>query len=190
TYYLYGTSYNCGYQYTINSNFCGFKVYSSTDLTNWTDRGYVALPRSCQYCFRPHVLYNQQTHKYVLWVNDGSVGQGYRVFTNISPTGLFTEQNLPTMAVSCGVDFTLFQDTDGTAYMIHNDACNGVDMVVEQLTGDYLTSDGKYTRLHVSNVEAPAMFLRDGIYYITLSDPTCAYCTHTDTGYPTASSPL
>jgi hypothetical protein len=190
TYYLYGTSYNCGYQYTINSNFCGFTVYSSTDLTNWTDRGYVALPRSCQYCFRPHVLYNQQTHKYVLWVNDGSVGQGYRVFTNISPTGLFTEQNLPTMAVSCGVDFTLFQDTDGTAYMIHNDACNGVDMVVEQLTGDYLTSDGKYTRLHVSNVEAPAMFLRDGIYYITLSDPTCAYCTHTGTGYLTASSPL
>lgn len=44
TYYLYGTSYTCGYQYTINSNFCGFKVYSSTDLTHWTDRGYVALP--------------------------------------------------------------------------------------------------------------------------------------------------
>ncbi|HEX8007300.1 MAG TPA: hypothetical protein VF482_12810, partial [Trebonia sp.] len=27
TYYLYGTSYNCGYRWTINSSFCGFKVY-------------------------------------------------------------------------------------------------------------------------------------------------------------------
>lgn len=190
TYYLYGTSYDCGYQYTINSNFCGFKVYSSPDLTHWTDRGYVALPRSCQYCFRPHVLYNSQTHQYVLWVNDGSVAQGYRVFTNAQPTGLFTEQNLPHLAVSCGIDFSLFQDTNGTSYIIHNDACDGVDLVVEQLTGDYLSTDGKYTRLHLTNVEAPAMFVRNGTYYITMSDPTCAYCTHTGTGYLTADSPL
>jgi hypothetical protein len=190
TYYLYGTSYNCGYQYTIDSNFCGFKVYSSQDLTHWTDRGYVALPRSCAYCFRPHVLYDSQTHKYVLWVNDGSVAQGYRVFTNSSPTGVFTEQNLPHLAVSCGIDFTLFQDTDGTSYIVHNDACDGVDLVVEQLTGDYLSTDGKYTRLHLSDVEAPAMFVRDGTYYITMSDPTCAYCTRTGTGYLTADSPL
>src|SRR5689334_24099336 len=28
TYYLYGTSYACGYGYQQNSNFCGFKAYS------------------------------------------------------------------------------------------------------------------------------------------------------------------
>jgi hypothetical protein len=190
TYYLYGTSYTCGYQYTINSNFCGFKVYSSTDLTHWTDRGYVALPRSCQYCFRPHVLYNASTHKFVLWVNDGSAPQGYLVYTNDSPTGVFTEQNIPTLAVSCGVDFSLFEDADGTGYLIHNDACHGVDMVVEQLTGDYLSTDGQYTRLGLRNVEAPAMFKRANTYYITMSDPTCAYCTSTGTGYLTASAPL
>ncbi|HEY2695990.1 MAG TPA: family 43 glycosylhydrolase [Pseudonocardiaceae bacterium] len=190
TYYLYGTSYTCGYEYLINANFCGFKVYSSTDLTHWTDRGYVALPRSCQYCFRPHVLYNHQTHKYVLWVNDGAAPQGYLVYTNDSPTGVFTEQNIPALAVSCGVDFTLFEDTDGTAYIAHNDACHGVDMVVEQLTGDYLSTDGSYTRLGLSAVEAPAMFRRGNTYYITMSDPNCAYCTGTGTGYMTASSPL
>lgn len=190
TYYLYGTSYTCGYQYTIDSNFCGFKVYSSQDLNHWTDRGYVALPRSCTYCFRPHVLYNPQTHQYVLWVNDGSAPQGYRVYTNTGPTGVFTEQNLPVLAVSCGGDFTLFEDTDGTGYVVHNDICHGVDMVVEQLTGDYLSTDGKFTRLHLTSVEAPAMFLRNGTYYITMSDPNCAYCTGTPTGYLTASSPL
>ena len=190
TYYLYGTSYTCGYEYLINANFCGFTVYSSTDLTHWTDRGYVALPRSCQYCFRPHVLYDHQTHKYVLWVNDGAAPQGYLVYTNDAPTGVFTEQNIPALAVSCGVDFTLFEDTDGTAYIAHNDACHGVDMVVEQLTPDYLSTDGSYTRLGLSNVEAPALFKRGSTYYLTMSDPTCAYCTGTGTGYLTAASPL
>jgi len=55
TYYLYGTSYDCGYQYQHNSTFCGFKVYSSPDLVHWTDKGPVVNARSCQYCFRPHV---------------------------------------------------------------------------------------------------------------------------------------
>src|SRR3954453_20795044 len=51
TYYLYGTSYDCGYQWQYNTTFCGFKVYSSPDLEHWTDRGYVAGPRDCTYCF-------------------------------------------------------------------------------------------------------------------------------------------
>src|SRR5690242_10397070 len=36
-YYLYGTSYDCGYQWQYNGPFCGFKVYSSTDLVHWVD---------------------------------------------------------------------------------------------------------------------------------------------------------
>src|SRR4030088_3471649 len=52
-FYLYGTSYACGYQYTVNSSFCGFKAYSSPDLVHWTDRGYVVAPSGCSYCFRP-----------------------------------------------------------------------------------------------------------------------------------------
>ena len=58
TYYLYGTSYNCGYIWQTNSNFCGFKVYSSPDLIHWTDQGYVVDPYRCADCFRPHVLYD------------------------------------------------------------------------------------------------------------------------------------
>jgi hypothetical protein len=42
TYYLYGTAYDCGYQWRgAGAPFCGFKVYSSSDLTHWTDRGYL-----------------------------------------------------------------------------------------------------------------------------------------------------
>ena len=36
-YYWYGTSYNCGFEWGASgSPFCGFKEYSSTDLTNWS----------------------------------------------------------------------------------------------------------------------------------------------------------
>lgn len=40
TYYLYGTSYDCGFAWQATSSpFCGFKVYTSPDLVHWTDRG-------------------------------------------------------------------------------------------------------------------------------------------------------
>src|SRR5689334_7049566 len=92
TFYLYGTSYACGYEYQKNSAFCGFKVYSSPDLVHWTDRGYVVAPGACGYCFRPHVVYNRTTGQYVLWADAGG---RYLVATSGTPTGLFTEQPAP-----------------------------------------------------------------------------------------------
>jgi hypothetical protein len=36
TYYLYGTSYGCGFEWGHkDAPFCGFKVYTSKDLENW-----------------------------------------------------------------------------------------------------------------------------------------------------------
>lgn len=193
TYYLYGTSYNCGYRWGINSDFCGFKVYSSSDLSHWTDRGFVVPAYSCADCFRPHVLYDAATRSYVLWTNDSSAPGDFRVYTSASPTGPFTERTPPTLAYSdCGWDFGLFQDTNGQAYMVNTDCADSDDgLVIQQLTADDLTSDGTYAVAHMPGaVEAPSMFERDGRYYITMSDPTCGYCTNTGTGYLTASNPL
>ena len=88
TYYLYGTSYDCGYRWQVNSSFCGFKVYSSPDLVNWTDRGFVVQPYQCGDCFRPHVIYDPATGKYVLWTNDSSTAPGdFRVYTSNARPG-------------------------------------------------------------------------------------------------------
>ena len=194
TYYLYGTSYDCGYRWQVNSDFCGFKVYTSTDLVHWTDRGFIVPAYSCSGCFRPHVLYDNATGNYVLWTNDSSSPSDFRVYTSTSPTGPFTEQATPKLAYSdCGWDFGLFQDTDGTAYMIDTDcaASNSSGLVIQQLTPDYLTSDGQYDAIGFpGSAEAPSMFKRGSEYYITMSYPTCGYCTGTGTGYLTASSPL
>jgi Glycosyl hydrolases family 43 len=195
TYYLYGTSYNCGYRWQINSSFCGFKVYSSPDLVHWTDQGFVVPPYTCGDCFRPHVIYDPATSKYVLWTNDSSTAPGdFRVYTSDSPTGPFTQQPLPKLAYSdCGWDFGLFQDpVTGRGYMVDTDCPDGdKGLIVQQLAPDDLTSDGQYDVIHMTdNVESPAMFYRQGTYYITMSDPTCGYCTATGTGYLTASNPL
>lgn len=190
-YYLYGTSYDCGYQWTINTDFCGFKVYSSPDLVHWTDRGHVVPPQSCEHCFRPHVLYNPRTRKYVLWTNDSAAPHAYRVYTNESPTGTFTEQESPRLAERAFFqgDFALFQDpADGRAYIAHS---HNFKIRVEQLTPDYLTSSGTHATAQPGfPVEAPAMFERDGTYYITTSTPACGYCTGGGTGYVRAPSPL
>jgi hypothetical protein len=194
TYYLYGTSYDCGYEWQVNSDFCGFKVYSSPDLVHWTDRGFVVPAYSCADCFRPHVIYDASTEQYVLWTNDNSSSSDFRVYTASSPTGPFTQQAEPTLAFSnCGWDFGLFTDTDGTAYMVDTDcaAANAAGLIVQQLTANDLTSDGQYTEIPFpGSAEAPSMFKRGSTYYITMSYPTCGYCTGTGTGYLTASSPL
>ncbi len=210
TYYLYGTSYDCGYQWQVaNTPFCGFKVYSSTDLVHWTDRGYLFDPTTSSWqtacngstygCFRPHVVYNASTGQYVLWINVYDNSVGYRVFTATQPTGPFTEAPTPTLAVnnsapSGGVnngDEGLFVDNDGTAYLAYTDwHTGGGDIVVERLSSTYLTGTGDYARLNQSSTEAPAMFRRGNTYYLSYSDPNCGYCGGTGTSYKTASSPL
>jgi hypothetical protein len=204
TYYLYGTSYDCGYVFgTSSSPFCGFKVYSSPDLTHWTYRGYLfdatttAWQRQCQGgCFRPHVLYSRATHKYVVWFTVAQTAAnpaGYLAMTSSSPAGPFSDPVQPTLAVEGTTghhgDVDLFQAPDGTAYVVYTAWSLDADLIVEQLTPDLLSGTGKYANLHLTSVEAPGMFYRDGLY-ITYSTPNCAYCAGTGTGYSTATSPL
>ncbi|TDD58984.1 hypothetical protein E1263_17010 [Kribbella antibiotica] len=206
-YYLYGTSYGCGYEWNRpGTPFCGFKSYSSTDLRNWTDDGFLfdgttaAWQQRCNGstygCYRPHVLHNAATGKYVLWINSYDVGVGYHVFTASSPTGPFTEQAVPKLAVNNDIppgvnngDHDLFRDDDGTAYLAYTDWRAGGDIIVEKLDASYRTGTGQHVRLGVRSTEAPSMFKRDGSYYLTLSDPNCGYCT-TGTSYFRATSPL
>ncbi|WP_433374738.1 family 43 glycosylhydrolase [Streptosporangium sp. CA-115845] len=206
-YYLYGTSYGCGYEWNRpGTPFCGFRSYSSTDLVNWRNEGLLFDGSTAQWqqrcsgdtygCYRPHVAYNEATRKYVLWINSYDIGVGFHVFTSDQPTGPFVEQRFPTLAVTAGVpaglnngDHDLFVDRDGTAYLVFTDWRRGGDIVVEKLDPDYLTGTGEHVRLGLTRVEAPSMFERDGRYYLTLSDPNCGYCT-TGTSYLTAPSPL
>ena len=189
-YYLYGTSYDCGYQWQFNRDFCGFKVYSSPDLAHWTDRGYVATPRQCTYCFRPHVVYNARTHRYVMWVNDQDAMDNFRVYTAPTPIGPFIEAPVPDLpaATPCTADLGLFVDSDGAGYLTCSNA--GWHIAVIRLTADYLQPTDQFSVVGVTKVEAPSLFERDGTYYLSMSDPNCGYCAATGTSYVTAPTPL
>jgi hypothetical protein len=209
-YYLFGTSYGCGYEWNVaGSPFCGFKSYSSPDLANWTDRGFLfdATTASWQArcngstygCYRPHVVHNRSTGLYVLWINVYDNRVGFRVFTSSAPVGPFTETAEPTLAVNNAApvgglnngDHDTFVDDDGTAYLAYTDWRTGGRIAIEKLDASYTSGTGdRALAVTPGSTEAPAVFKRNGVYYLTYSDPNCGYCGGTGTSFRTAPSPL
>jgi len=208
-YYLYGTSYDCGYEWqTPGAPFCGFKVYSSPDLVNWTDEGFLFDAQNeiwqsrCDGktygCYRPHVLYNKKNKQYVLWINVYDNSVGFRVFTSATPTGPFTEIAEPTLAVNSDApvaglnngDHDLFVDDDDVAYLAYTDWRTGGTIVIDRLDENYTSGTGDHVKAVTSgSTEAPCLMRRNDTYYILYSDPNCGYCT-TGTSYKTAPSVL
>jgi hypothetical protein len=208
TYYWYGTSYGCGFRWQISgSPFCGFKAYSSTDLVNWTDQGFLFDATGSTWqtrcngtaggCFRPHVVYNAATMKYVLWFNGGTATNSYYVFTADAPTGPWTEQSQPshlTATTGGNGDENLFVDpADGTAYLVYTNVGSGAtfDLYIDKLNSNYTDVTGTGEAIGAPHYkEAPGMFKRGSTYYYTYGT-LCGYCgLGADTSYFTASTPL
>jgi hypothetical protein len=204
-YFLYGTSYDCGYGLKVNGTpFCGFKVYSSPDLVHWTDRGPLfdastgTWQRRCAPptfgCYRPHVVYNARTERYVLWVNGYDNRSGYHVFTSRHPAGPFEEEAEPTLRhLGAGPgfnngDFDLFVDADGSGYIAYTDISRRHAQVVERLDDTYTTGTGEAADVGAIRSEGPSLFRRGATYYLVYGN-TCPYCA-ARTEYRTASGPL
>lgn len=69
-------------------------------------------------------------------------------------------------------DMTLFVDDNGKAYHIYSSEENST-LHIAELTDDYTRHSGKYKRLFVNRyMEAPAMFKKDGKYYLMMSGCT------------------
>ena len=69
-------------------------------------------------------------------------------------------------------DMTLFVDDDGTAYHIYASEDN-LTLQIAELTPDYLDHTGRYIRIDAGGSnEAPAIFKKDGRYYMITSGCT------------------
>ena len=69
-------------------------------------------------------------------------------------------------------DMTIFVDDDGSAYLFYASEENAT-MHISQLTDDYLSTTGQYKRVFIdSSMEAPAVFKRNGKYYLIASGCT------------------
>jgi hypothetical protein len=151
---------------------------------------------------RPTVIYNARTKKFVMWLHQDSPNYAAAragVAVSDSPTGPFkyVESFRPNAGVwpvnvtekdkqpgdqnalardhekgQMARDQTLFVDDDGTAYQIYASEENAT-LQVSKLTDDYLRPAGQYARiLEGRSMEAPAVFKRDGKYYLIASGCT------------------
>src|ERR1700739_1475656 len=135
SYYLYGNKLGTNHDDLFLN--CPFSVYSSPNLKDWTYQGNLLKDAPNGYYYRPYVVFNPKTKKYVLWYNwyqklwDGSAG----VAVSDSPTGPFVIVNRRAhlFGTSPG-DGTLFVDDDGTGYYIYTDMANDYAVRGERLT--------------------------------------------------------
>eukprot|EP01006_Ploeotia_vitrea_P060439 TRINITY_DN75911_c0_g1_i1.p1 TRINITY_DN75911_c0_g1~~TRINITY_DN75911_c0_g1_i1.p1 ORF type:complete len:365 (-),score=34.84 TRINITY_DN75911_c0_g1_i1:55-1149(-) len=168
-------------------------VYETSDLSTWIYRG-EALPLSSRLPgteFRPHVIFNKLTNKFVMWYEDRHPGQqGYAVAVADTPVGPFkTIENSIKMhghGRSDGSgDFALFVDDDGTAYHVRD------GFVIEKLNASYTGVTPEVGYLHTPKPsEGPVFFKRNGLYYI-LAGTGCCACKGGSSIYVfTATNPL
>lgn len=157
---------------------------------------------STQVIERPKVIYNRATKKFVMWLHIDSENYAAAksgVAVSDSPTGPFTylggfrpnagiwPENITEADKQPGQDnplardfqggqmardMTLFVDDDGKAYHFYASEENPT-MHVSLLTDDYLKPAGKYVRIFEGrSMEAPAVFKRNGKYYLIASGCT------------------
>ncbi len=181
----------------------GVTCYSSADLYTWRNEG-VALavsddPANDLYkglrIERPKVLKCPKTGRYAMWfhyVRSGKThAESYEAAVCVADrvTGPFQlvkvfRPNGGSMVRDC----TLFQDDDGSAYFFYASESNKT-MHVTRLTDDYLDADTRWSRVLVGRErEAPAVFKRQGRYYLVTSG--CTGWHHNPAGYAVADHPL
>jgi beta-xylosidase len=205
-FYWYGTAYACGFEWLVpGTPFCGFRSLSSPDLVHWTDRGLLfpvgaAWDRRCGGqiggCFRPKVVFNAVTKRYVLWWNQPGAfeGRSYGVATSNSPTGPFqVVDTSPCCGGTSSGDEDVWTEKDA-AYLAATvgDGSSDGHIVISRLDANFQRATDRRTTITFTGraVEAPSLFQRKGTYYLTVSDPSCGYCSGTGTSYLTAPSPL
>ena len=175
----------------------GVRMYSSKDLYNWKDEGVICAthpedPESPLHPYskmdRPHILYNDKTKKFVLWMKimgEGGREQYMATATSDKITGPFriVNEKLHPGGMNSG-DFDLVKREDGSACIVFERVHS--DMIVIDLTDDYLDTTLTHS-VHLPRKcppyvrEAPAVFHRQGKHYIITSGTTAKFPNASET---------
>ncbi|MFF4505775.1 RICIN domain-containing protein [Streptomyces sp. NPDC001401] len=179
-----------------DTSFQDIPCYTSTDLSNWTYQG-VALAKQAsgdlgpsRIVERPKVIYNASTSTYVMYMHIDSTNYGdarVGVATSSTPCGPYSYRGSFRPMGNLSRDMNLFQDTDGTGYLLSEDRNNGLH--IYKLSADYLSVDSSVALLGSSgsaSYEAPALVKSNGTYYLLASHLT-GWSTN-DNVYTTATS--
>lgn len=178
-------------QTTANTAFQDIPCYTSTDLANWTHQG-IALAKQAsgdlgpnRIVERPKVLYNAATRLYVMYLhidNTSYSEQRVGVATSPTPCGPYSYRGSFQPLGNQSRDIGLFQDTDGSAYLLSENGGRGLR--VYRLSADYLSVASSVATL--PDYESPAVVKVGGTYYLLASHLT-GWATN-DNVYATATS--
>ncbi|MEV5438776.1 RICIN domain-containing protein [Streptomyces sp. NPDC052682] len=157
-------------------------AYRSTDLKNWEFRNHVLTQSSAAELAsanieRPKVIYNAATGKFVMWVHkeNGSDYSEARAAVAVSDTvdGDYTwVGSFRPLGQHMSRDITAFVDTDGTGYMV-SAARDNYDLHIYRLTADYTGIASLVANPWPGgHREAPALFKRNGVYFMLTSGAT------------------
>ncbi len=162
----------------------GVKLYSSTDLYNWTDEGFAVKESEdknnpfhpTRLMDRPHILYNKKTKKYVLWAKTSGTDflqSGFSVCVGDTLKEMtFVKEIIPTPQHAG--DFDLFIK-EGKGYVIFENPHH--ETVCRELTEDFLgvtdvCSVHQKAECPPFVREAPARFQANGREYLLTSGTT------------------
>jgi hypothetical protein len=170
TWYGFGEDKNT--ENSTDAYFRSVPCFTSTDLHTWTYRS-SALPEQSsgdlgpnRIVERPKVIYNASTKTYVMYMHidnpaysEAKVG----VATSSTPCGPYAYRGSFQPLGNQSRDESLFQDTDGTAYLLTEDRGHS-STHIERLSPDYLSVVSDVADL--PGYEAPAMMKSGGRYFI------------------------
>ena len=148
-------------QWEAGGLFCNYSMgYQDCEL----EHGMIP-PQECPGIYRPYGAYRDSAY--------------YVVAASSSPSGPFDE--IITLQVNTAVtgagDFEIFVEGD-KAYLAYDAWGNNHQVVVEQLTANFVDSLGNSTTsgpISPEGYEAPVLFKRNGWYYLHYG-PTCCFC--------------
>jgi hypothetical protein len=174
-----------------DTSFRAIPCYTSTNLATWTYvRESLIHQRSGdlgphRVVERPKVLYHASSRRFVMYLHiddptytEAKVG----VATSTTPCGPYTYRGSFRPLGQQSRDIGLFQDDDGTGYLLTEDRAHGLR--VDRLSADYLSVTGAVAV--PGRFEAPAMVKQGGRYYLLGSHLT-GWNTN-DNEYTTATS--
>ena len=180
--------------YLVNSSFGyfpGLPVFHSTDLVSWTQIGN-AIDRPTQMDYGDKDELTRGLFAASLTYHDGTFyiantcfycDGGNFVITAKNPAGPWSD---PIWLGMSGIDPTLFFDTDGSAWIVHNDVPDGplrydghraiwlqrFDFATRKPVGKgiVLVDGGANPAANPEHVEGPHLFRHDGWYYLTAAE--------------------
>lgn len=197
-YYMVGQYFAGG----VNSNIPqptdigGVRLYSSPDLLNWTFENTILNP-ALTIDTRPHLLFNASTSQWVLWEMcsnslDADSTDYACIATAPSITGPWSWLTKSLNPDGQGFkDNSLFQDDDGSAYVVYQNAGQSA-LIVSKLSADYLSTSGTWAvACNCSAQESPVLFKRQGVYFLIHgSSNLTSYLQDIQPLYQTAAAPL